>query len=59
MKKFCKNSKISIVSETCSELIPQYDNLLTRETYYINHENLFLSKQARMVNGSATTFSKY
>lgn len=58
IEKILQNSKISIVSETCSELIPQYDNLLTRETYYINHENLFLSKQARMVNGSSNYFQQ-
>ncbi len=57
IEKILQNSKISIVSETCSELIPQYDNLLTRETYYINHENLFLSKQARMVNGKQQLLS--
>lgn len=58
IEKILQNSKISIVSETCSELIPQYDNLLTRETYYINYENLFLSKQARMVNGSSNYFQQ-
>ena len=58
IEKILQNSKISIVSGTCSELIPQYDNLLTRETYYINYENLFLSKQARMVNGSSNYFQQ-
>lgn len=39
--KILKESKNSILTGQKADSIPQYNNLLTRETYYIDYENLF------------------
>ncbi len=56
IEKILQDSKVSIVSGTSSELIPQYDDLLTRNVYFVDYENLFMNRQARLANGNNNYF---